>query len=625
MKSLTLFWKELANELAGWCSTSTALDYNKLESRVEHEGMEFLTITLPTFAKGLERALERGKMVPQDTPGFAWRSGLPLFLRGFLERVFDPGSGRLLDEPCIDSIFAIRQLSMVFAKILVPCSDARREEAMRKFIQCELEVRSADKNMSEEDVSAFRRLSTLVFGQCLSDVDKIIYDREVNLVDEDHWVFAGKVLPKHGPGSTAERLLGNRKFEQREWTDRLESVFPFSEYAIPNWRYMYLQDRVDFREPGRERPVRVVPVPKTLKTPRIIAIEPTCMQYMQQAVLAVLIRRIEQDNILSRLLGFTYQEPNRLMACEGSLSGDLATLDLSEASDRVSNQHVRLLLRNFRSLFEAVDATRSRKADVPGHGVIRLAKFASMGSALCFPFEAMTFLVIILVGIERELNRQMTHKDIMSLLGRVRVYGDDIIIPVEYVRCVISALEDFGLQVNRDKSFWTGKFRESCGGDFYDGVWVTPVRIRREFPSGRKQSRELISVVSLRNQLYSAGLWSTAAWLDDQIRPMLGGIFPIVESDSAALGRHSLLPPKGNGTVSDHHVLATRAWMPVPKLPSSPLGNEGALLKCLLSLEQSNGSEPAADSEHLVFAGRSDAVYIKLGWTPLQFGGAATY
>jgi len=350
------------------------------------------------------------------------------------------------------------------------------------------------------------------------------------------------------------------------------------------------------------------------------------MQYMQQAVLAVLIRRIEKDKTLSRLMGFTYQEPNRQMACEGSLFGDLATLDLSEASDRVSNQHVRLLLRNYRTLSESVDATRSRKADVPGHGVIRLAKFASMGSALCFPIEAMVFLTIILVGIERELNRQMTYKDIMSLIGRVRVYGDDIIVPVEYVRSVILALEDFGLRVNKDKSFWTGKFRESCGGDFYDGVWVTPIRIRREFPTGRKQSRELISVVSLRNQLYSAGLWSTAGWLDDQISPLLGGIYPIVESHSTALGRHSVLPPKGNRIDADYQVLELKAWKPVPKLPSSPLGNEGALLKCLLSLEQSKDShKPAVDSEHLVFAGRSDAVYIKLGWTPLQFGGATTF
>jgi len=125
------------------------------------------------------------------------------------------------------------------------------------------------------------------------------------------------------------------------------------------------------------------------------------------------------------------------------MNGNLATLDLSEASDRVSNQHVRLLVKNHRALREAVDATRSRKADVLGK-TIRLAKFASMGSALCFPFEALVFATIVFVGIERELNRQLTQKDIESFYGRVRVYGDDIIVPVEYVESVVRELEALG-------------------------------------------------------------------------------------------------------------------------------------------------------------------------------------
>jgi len=248
-----------------------------------------------------------------------------------------------------------------------------------------------------------------------------------------------------------------------------------------------------------------------------------------------------------------------------------------------------------------------------------------MGSALCFPIEAMVFLTIAFVGIERSLNRQLTKSDIKSFLGQVRVYGDDIIVPVDHVRSVIGALEDFGLLVNTDKSFWNGNFRESCGGDFYDGVWVTPVRVRRVFPSERSNTRELISVVSLRNQLYYTGMWKTAAWLDERITRLLGGIYPIVDSESAAIGRHSVLPPKGNRICPDLQVPMVRAYRPVSKPPPSPIGGEGALLKCLLSLEQRNSDEPIADSEHLVRYGRSDAVNTKLGWTPLLYGGVATY
>jgi len=130
----------------------------------------------------------------------------------------------------------------------------------------------------------------------------------------------------------------------------------------------------------------VIAVPKTMKTPRIIAVEPTAMQYMQQAISDNLVSNLEGRHFPYKwMIGFERQEPNQQMAKEGSLHGELATLDLSEASDRVSNQHVRRLTKGFPRVTEGIQACRSRKADVPGHGVIRLAKFASMGSALTFP------------------------------------------------------------------------------------------------------------------------------------------------------------------------------------------------------------------------------------------------
>jgi hypothetical protein len=319
----------------------------------------------------------------------------------------------------------------------------------------------------------------------------------------------------------------------------LQEVFEESEYLFPSVSHFLESPPTELIEPGAEMPVRVITVPKTLKTPRIIAIEPAVMQYMQQAILRELVPLLERsDYLCSNFIGFTDQTPNQEMAREGSLTGELATLDLSEASDRVSNQLVRCLFSPFTWFSRGLDATRSRKADVPGHGVIRLAKFASMGSALCFPIEAMVFVTLVFYGIEKVLRRPLTNKDLLDFVGKVRVYGDDIIVPVDYVSSVVSTLQDFGLVVNENKSFWTGKFRESCGKEYYDGHDVSIVKVRHLLPSRRNDVPEIISTVSLRNQLNAACAWETVEYLDRHLERFIP--LPHVLPSSQGLGRHDL-------------------------------------------------------------------------------------
>lgn len=439
----------------------------------------------------------------------------------------------------------------------------------------------------------FKRLSVLLWANVLS------------AVDED--VYYGRIVPKHGPGATADKLAGNRKFVQTEWTKRLEEVFPCGEHLIPSWRHHQCLDRVQLLDPGQERPVKVTPVPKTLKTPRIIAIEPTCMQYMQQGVAESITTHLNNDPVMREMVNFVDQTRNHRHCMIGSSDGSYATLDLSEASDRVSNQLVRAMVSHVPHLSEALDATRSRKADVPGRGVIRLAKYASMGSALCFPIEAMVFTTIIFVGIERALDRQLTRSDIRRLSRDVRVYGDDIIVPVEFVDYVITALEDFGLLVNRDKSFWTGKFRESCGKEYYDGHDVSIVRVRRMLPTSRKHSQELVSTASLRNQLYMAGLWTTCGHLDDYIRGIIR--FPTVGPNSRVVGRWSILYYEVDRVCPHLQIPLVRGLVDVSKPPVSKLDGEEALLKFFLK----RGSE-VPEIGHLDRAGRPRSVDIRSRW-----------
>lgn len=609
MKSHIILLHELLAEAGSRCCTSTIIDSKRINERLEHEGLSFLTITLPQFGKDIQKCLDQGAVDRASFVGYAKDGYLPKFLQGFTVQVFERKSGLLLDEPSIDAIHSILQLTQLFGKIELPCSDARVTAAFDKYIDSENQVRQADASLSESDYSDFGRTSMRVWGDVFTQVDREIY--------------LGNVVPRHGPGATADRITGNRKFDHLQWTQRLEEIFPSGEFLFSSWsHFLDHADDVNLVDPGSETAVRVVSVPKTLKTPRIIAIEPVSMMYVQQGIWELFRTSIEGHDTLSKLVGFSDQIPNQEMARIGSISGRTATLDLSEASDRVSNQLVRKMLANTPWVFQAVDACRSRKADVPGHGVIRLAKFASMGSALCFPFEAMVFLTLVIMGIERELGSPLSQSDLKGLAGYVRIYGDDIIVPVEYVHSVVEVLQTFGLVVNSSKSFWTGKFRESCGKEYYDGNDISIVKVRRLFPTHRKHAQEIMACISLRNQLYKAGWWSTCQWLDDYIRG-LKIPFPVIAESSPGIGRHSFLGYETQRECPFLQRPLVRALKETTKSPRSNLSGHGALLKCLL-MQGVDTASPFwdllyprnADVKHLERAGRPDRVDINIRWVP---------
>ena len=619
MKRLLLLWSTMANELAIRCCTSATRDYETVVSRSKKEGMSFLTITLPEFHASFVKALDSGSCSsPSLFVGFARRGELPKFLGGFMDLVFDRETGSLLAEPDLEAIYAIRQLSQLFGKINLPCSEKRTNAAFERFVQVENHVTRWTEEADDDLISDFRRISGLIWGSTLRSLDIIVRE--------------SGVTPKHGPGKTADRLTGNRKYDLRYWPERLERVFPYLENALPSPSYwMEQQSRQDVVEPGEELPVKVTAVPKTLKGPRIIAIEPTAMQFCQQGLMEQFVHHLESDP--RRFVGILDQGPNQALAKEGSLTGALATLDLSDASDRVPNLLVETMLANFPDLSEAVSATRSLRARVPGKGVIPLSKFASMGSALTFPIEAMVFTTIIFMGIERSLRQPQTNDPtelayrklsftrkggmdfrlsepvVNRFVGIVRVYGDDIIVPVEFVQDVMRQLSLMGSVVNQGKSFSEGHFRESCGKDYFSGEDVTTIRVRRTFPVSPRDALECVSLVSLRNQAYMHGLWETARWLDGQIEGVLPH-FPTVSPTSQALGRWSLLGYETQKLHPELHAPMVKAYTVKVKIPDSDISGLGALVKFFLK----RGDEPIFDVEHLIRQGRPEDVSIKPRW-----------
>jgi hypothetical protein len=681
-------WRVMASETAIMCGTSAIRDIKTVADRVECEGDSFFTITLPKFGKAFERALELRRFDSSLLTQFEFRGRLPKFLRGYVSQVFDPSSGLIHEQPCVEAIRSVRQLTLMFGKIFLVCDDSRVRSAMQKYVEIEQELAEFDFGSFDEVVKPrFLEAVTLLYADVFSHVESSILDKHgvrmqysdppnglgyplpwynsergvcmgakgpdpmdiilgvrllvngvlvqpglehLNKYEERSGVEREIVdparsfsfVPRHGPGATADRVRGNAKFSLRHWSQRAESMFPYGDYALPQLACEDELERVQFLEPGMEIPAKVVPVPKTKESPRLIAEEPAGNQYLQQGLFRQIVYRLEhsfeikppsgeQDFDLSKwFLGFAEQEPNRVLALEGSQHGRLATLDLSEASDRVSNRHVILLFSRNPVLSRALQSTRSTHASVPGHGVIPLAKFASMGSAVCFPVEAMVFLAIVIAAIADDRRSPVNRRLLSDLRGKVRIYGDDIVVPVDHVQRVIQYLELSGLKVNSGKSFWNGSFRESCGGDYYDGEWVTPVRLRKELPSSLADVEGVVGLVAFRNLLYWNGYWSTAAYLDEYFMDLFRGSWSVVETTAAGLGRESVLPYEAewHSDLDGMNEPRVRGAIVKSKIPDSPITGSGALLKFLIK----PGVTPSQDEKHLERQGRPERSHIKL-------------
>lgn len=397
------------------------------------------------------------------------------------------------------------------------------------------------------------------------------------------------------------------------WHDRLEYLFPYREYALPNWHYAKEDQAITWLSPEDEPPVLLTAVPKTQATPRLIAIEPTVMQYIQQAIMAPLVQNIESNSVSRSFTAFTDQRPNQALAKKGSKDGSLATLDLSEASDRVANWLVEDLFSDYPHFLEGIQACRSTRCQLPSGSVMQIQKFASMGSALTFPIEAMVFTTVALTGILRSTNTPPTLASIKKLFGQVRVYGDDIIVPVDKAEAVIDTLETFGFKVNRSKSFWTGPFRESCGKEYFHGNDVSIVKVRERFPSSSRSAKEMVSLVSFRNQLCEAGWFDTVDELDQSISVLLRGTYPVVSSNSPLLGRIDSRYPvdidRFNKGLFRPEVKGYQLYAPIPR---NALTDVPALLKCLMHPGISK-----MQKEHLVRSGRPRVASLKLAWAPV--------
>ena len=590
----------------------------RLHSLVKTRGVRFLTVDLVAAGKHFDRCLEVGAYSPSNLPGQASREGLavPRLFEGLLVRVFSRTSGKLRRNVDITAISYLRQLYYAVKKIRMDANDSATYKTVAEFVSIEEAQRNPSLPWDEDtlcDRNARLRLHiadgmrlspgleepTFGFSEehdaprlGVSDLYPGVLDTIQHVADI---VSSGLgsldllgITPRHGPGAVADRQ-GESKYDFPHWPQKLEGSFPsgfFAYYREGSW----LDDELDggpLLSKG-EPPSRLIAVPKTLKAPRLIAAEPTAHQWIQQGILDTLVSRMDKT-LLSNCVSIRDQEPSRRLALQASIHRHLSTIDLSEASDRVSCWLVERMFRGNLDFLLAFHACRTRwlrnKIDRKSPEFVKLRKFTTMGSALTFPVQSIIYAIVsigvdvwyrksILIDGRRQPSIDVSRfqsggvlKEAISSSRRIRVFGDDIIHPVESTDLLMEVLSYLGLKVNLHKTFSASFFRESCGIDAYQGIEVTPCYVN-EVPCDT-EPESLISVVESSNNFHKRGLWNTADYLVNALPPWFRRELGVKAVGSGAFGLSSFVGAdvshlKSRWNDQLHH-WEVRAYVALPK------------------------------------------------------------
>ena len=200
-------------------------------------------------------------------------------------------------------------------------------------------------------------------------------------------------------------------------------------------------------------------VDKNSDIDRVACKEPEVNMLMQRSVGLEIRRRLKRVGI-----DLNDQSINQRLAGVAVDSG-LATVDLSSASDSISIGLVQALLPE--DWFQLLDDLRVKHTLVDGQ-IHTLEMFSSMGNGFTFELESLLFYAITSVVCRSS-----------GIRGRVSVYGDDIIAPCAVVPRLVRLFHLLGFRTNKRKTFWRGRFRESCGMHFYGKYDVSPFYIKR--------------------------------------------------------------------------------------------------------------------------------------------------
>ena len=332
-----------------------------------------------------------------------------------------------------------------------------RKEAMKTFIACEVQCKETNDKIYE--------------GSLFRDpfVSSVIHRAQRKIVDILSDVPEIAELPfQFGPGSTFSVKQNTSVLSKlRSTLDVTPNCYGLASEMMescPGWVHDSLnRDHGPQIHPRKGLNLikgdRLAFVPKTAKTDRPICINGTLNAVIQKGIGSVIRDRLKPILDLRHA-----QSKHRRRARISSLNQEYCTIDLRSASDTICHALVMDLLP-FR-WFDLLDKARSPYYMIdnewyPYH------KFSAMGNGYTFELETLIFW-----ALSDSVREQLEVK------GDVLVYGDDIIAPTQCFDSIQRVLTHCGFQLNDEKSFKEGHFRESCGGDYFNGIEVRPFYLK---------------------------------------------------------------------------------------------------------------------------------------------------
>jgi hypothetical protein len=621
-------------------------DQTRLLHELAKHGSRVLTLDLPALGKHLDKCLAKGLYTPSELRYGATRVGemIPKLFGDIFLKVFDP-SGKLRDAPSIDAIATLRFLLTSVKKLKLECKRRSVYNEVKNFIDIESQIRSPTYSWLDDhqdftsNTCHFRDLYTnesesdwlpgfepgLRLDSIRSSLDTL--QHVCNRVSAQFGDFHNERIserPKHGPGVVANQTKSESKYRFKYWSNKLQVAFPYDLYATTNFGVGSDHDREVEWGLNHEYPSRLISVPKSQKGPRLIAAEPTEHQWIQQLVWNQLEARCKETPLV-HCIDFRSQRHNQRLATLASANGAYATIDLKSASDRLSCWVVERAFRSNSTLLTRLHACRTRwlSNDIePSLGkYIVLKKFAAMGSACTFPVQSVIYAFVAIASVIASRGERVSSRSIDRAAHQVRIFGDDIIVPIEALSICRELLTTLGLVINDDKTVGTGKFRESCGVDAYDGHDVSVAYLLSPFSAASPGT--VSTFLETSNNFFKKGYWKTAEWLAsliphnrflpiERVREGSLGLQSFCGSDSSHLKRRVndylqldevlCLKPVGKSSCTDTRgSYKLSQWFHEPPRVSDPF------------LEHLN---PRVERE-LGIAGKGVA-YWRRGWAPVR-------
>jgi len=412
-----------------------------------------------------------------------------------------------------------------------------KHAAKKTFISCEAQCRDTNQRFWSQEPSSWSVHSVLAIAQ--RKISNIL--RSVPHVSE---------LPfRFGPGASYSVKYNTSALDKlASLADVTPACYGLATEMLrhcPGWRPNKDVDIVGPVQPLQFTVVkgdRLSFVPKTAKTDRPIGINPLLNGVIQKGIGAVIRKRLRPFLDLDNL-----QPIHRSLAREASLNDGLSTIDLKSASDTLAFALVQSLLPD--DWFELLYTCRSSQYNIEGNWY-PYQKFSAMGNGYTFELETLIFFALSSACAEFLCEDEKS----------VSVYGDDIIIPQRCASLLKDVLAYCGFQLNDEKSFICGPFRESCGGDYFRGTDVRPFFL--------KDKVTYRTLFLLHNQLAVSGNCFLFKKLYRLVRRIIGKEYlsffrcPLVDDDFALfdrampLGSYNRLVPFEEGKKKSQKVKA---------------------------------------------------------------------